>query len=122
MNDFGSYISLSTYKRDGSTVETPVWYAEMDGKLYVFTDGTSYKVKRLRRDDRIRVAACGAAGRVTGPWRDGRGRIVDDAELVARAYDALGTRYGWQMSLVNVLSRLGGRIGRREILELTLDG
>lgn len=112
------YISLETFKRDGTGVRTPVWFARLDGKLYVFTDGTSFKVKRLRRDARIRVAACNASGGIRGPWRDGRGRIVVDADLKARAYAALAAKYGWQMTAVNLASRLAGRIARRAILEL----
>ena len=50
--ELGSYINLRTFKRDGTGVDTPVWFAESDGKLYVFTEGDAYKVKRLRRDAR----------------------------------------------------------------------
>ena len=53
-----SYISLATFRRNGAAVETPVWFAILDGKLYVVTDGTSAKVKRVRATKRVRVAAC----------------------------------------------------------------
>ncbi len=115
------YLNLATFRRDGRSVETPVWFAEIDGRLYVFTDGTSYKVKRLRRDTRIKIAACTATGRVTGPWRIGQGRVVTEPDLVRRAYQALHAKYGWQMATVDLLSRLAGRIKRRLILELRLD-
>jgi len=118
---FGRYISLVTFRRDGSPVATPVWYAEIGERLYVFTDGTSYKVARLRRNERVRVAPCGAAGAVSGPWHDGSGRVASDAAVEARAYRALHAKYGWQMRLVDLGSRLAGRIGRRAILELELD-
>jgi PPOX class probable F420-dependent enzyme len=121
MQDFGSYISLATFKRDGAEVLTPVWYAPIGERLYVFTDGTSYKVKRLRRDPRIRVAACGAGGRIIGEWHAGTGRIVEDAELERDAYRALNAKYGWQMRLIDLMSWIGGRIGRRNILELRLE-
>jgi PPOX class probable F420-dependent enzyme len=116
------YLSLATFRRDGSAVETPVWFAPIDRRLYVFTDGTSYKVRRLRRDPRIKVAACTVGGRVTGSWQTGRGRIVSEPDLVGRAYGALHAKYGWQMAAVDLLSRLAGRIKRRLILELELDG
>jgi PPOX class probable F420-dependent enzyme len=112
------YINLETFKRDGTGVKTPVWFATLNGKLYVFTDGTSYKVKRLRRDARIRVAPCSVSGRIAGPWREGHGRIVTDERLEERTYAALAAKYGWQMTAVNLASRLAGRIGRRAILEL----
>ena len=120
--ELGSYISLATFRRDGKAVETPVWFAEHDRKLYVFTEGAAYKVKRLRRDARVKVARCGALGRVTGAWRAGRGRIIEDAPTEAAAYAALRAKYGWQMTLVDTLSRLSGRIDDRVILEISLDG
>ena len=120
--ELGSYISLVTFRRDGKAVETPVWFAERDRRLYVFTEGGSYKVKRLRRDARVKVARCGALGRVTGPWRAGHGRVVEDHPTEAAAYEALRAKYGWQMTLVDALSRLAGRIDDRAILEISLDG
>lgn len=113
-----TYVNLETFKRDGSGVRTPVWAAPLDGKLVVFTDGTSWKVKRLRRDPRVRVAPCGALGATEGPWFDGVGEIVSDPAREARAYDALRAKYGLQMRAVDFFSWLSGRIGHRAVLEL----
>ena len=118
--ELGSYINLRTFKRDGTGVDTPVWFAESDGKLYVFTEGAAFKVKRLRRDARAQVAACGVFGAVSGRWRDAHAAVVDDPIVVARAYRVLHAKYGWQMTLVDLLSRLSGRIHKRAMLEITL--
>ncbi len=114
----GPYLNLATFRRDGSPVETPVWFAELDGRLYVFTDGLSYKVRRLRRDPRVLLAPCTMTGRRRGPWQEGYGRIVTEPQLEERAYRELRRKYGWQMALVDFGSRLAGRIKRRVILEL----
>ncbi len=114
-----SYISLVTYRRDGTEVATPVWHVILEGRVYVFTEAASYKVKRLRRDSRARVAACGAFGRVHGRWLDANGRVVDDSGLTNRVYAGLAAKYGWQMRLVDILSAAAGRIGGRAILEIT---
>src|SRR5688572_17170273 len=119
--ELGSYINLRTFKRDGTGVDTPVWFAESDGKLYVFTEGDAYKVKRLRRDPRAQVASCGMFGGDVGRWRNAHARVIDDPSVVARAYRVLHAKYGWQMTLVDALSKLTGRIGNRAILEITLD-
>jgi uncharacterized protein len=50
------YLSLSTLRRSGAEVKTPVWFAALDGKLCVFTAGASGKVKRLRHSRRARIA------------------------------------------------------------------
>ena len=115
-----SYISLATFRRNGAAVETPVWFAILDGKLYVVTDGTSAKVKRMRATKRVRVAPCNVTGRVSGEWLDGTGRVVGDRKLVERAHAALTQKYGWQMWLLDAGSQLFGRIGRRAYLELSL--
>ena len=114
------YLSLVTYKRDGTGVETPVWFAELDKRHYVFTEGDSYKVKRLRRNADIKAAPCRMLGTVTGAWVAGRARIVtDDARLVARAESAFVAKYGWQIRLFDFFSKLGGKYPKRAWLELT---
>jgi PPOX class probable F420-dependent enzyme len=118
-SELGSYISLRTFKKDGTGVDTPVWFAENSGKLYVFTEAKSYKVKRLRRNARVQFASCGMFGSVTGTWHEGRARVVTGSKLVARAYRALHAKYGWQMWLTDQLSRWAGRIDKRSILEIT---
>jgi uncharacterized protein len=115
-----SYVSLATFRRSGVAVETPVWFCTLDGRLYVVTDGTSAKVKRLRATKKIRVAVCDVRGKVRGAWHDGSGRIVKDAALIERAHAGLHEKYGWQMWLLDTGSRLFGRYGRRAWLELEL--
>jgi uncharacterized protein len=114
-----SYINLATFRRNGKAVETPVWFAALNGKLYVVTDGTSAKVKRLRATQRVRLAPCNVWGGVTGDWVEGTGRIVAEHRLIGRAHAALKRKYGWQMWLLDTTSRLFGRIGRRAYLELS---
>ena len=116
------YISLVTYRRDGRAVATPVWHAERDGRLYVFTEAASGKVKRLRRNPSVRLARCDVRGGVRGDWWEGRACVVEDAETERKAYASLQTKYGWQMRLVDLGSRLAGRIDGRAVLEIEVDG
>ena len=113
-----SYISLVTFRRNGNPVETPVWFAERGSSLFVFSAGDAGKVKRLRNDSRVRIAACGVRGARKGPWIEATGRRVEDAETIRAAYDSLLRKYGWQMRLTDWLSRLTGRIDQRAVLEI----
>lgn len=113
-----TYVNLETFKRDGTGVKTPVWVAPLDGNMVIFTDGTSYKVKRVRRDGRARVAACDARGGSNGPWSDARCWVVEDPGREARAYEALRSKYGWQMRAIDFFSWLFGRYDRRVVLEV----
>ena len=71
------HISLTTFKRDGSTASTPVWVVSADGRrLLVWSGADTWKVKRIRRDSRVRVAACDARGNLRGEAVDGTARLL----------------------------------------------
>ena len=112
------YMTLSTFRRSGAEVTTPVWFAAAGGKLYVFTAGDSGKVKRLRHSPRARVAPSDARGRVQGAWRDATARLVTEPPSIERARAALRAKYGWQMWLTDLFSRIAGRIRRRAWIEI----
>ena len=112
------YITLETFRKTGVGVATPVWFALRDGRFYVFSEAKAGKVKRLRNDARARIAPCNVSGKLRGPWRDARARVVAEPDRVSAAYAALRAKYGWQMRLVDFGSWLTGRIGKRAIIEI----
>ena len=61
------YISLTTFRKTGVAVPTPVWFGEEDGKLYVMTRSDMGKTKRVRNNPQVKVAPCTIRGKVTGP-------------------------------------------------------
>ena len=113
VDDRYRYLSLSTYRASGAQVATPVWFTSVDGTLYVFTAGDSGKVKRLRRSPRARIAPCDARGTLHGAWLDATARLITDVAVIRRAQAALGKKYGWQKWVLDLGSRLTGRIRRR---------
>jgi len=115
------YVSLATYRRDGREVCTPVWLAEADGRYYLFSEGRAGKVKRIRANGRARMAACNYRGAVKSDWLDGHGRVVNEPEIIARAYASLRKKYGWQMGIGDFFSKLSGRYDKRMIIELAVD-
>lgn len=114
------YINLETFRKNGTGVQTPVWVAPLGEQLVIFTNGESYKVKRLKRDQKVRVAECGVRGGLKGPWHDGRGQVVDDEGLKSAAIDALHKKYGWQMKLADWGGRLAGTKKNWAVLAITL--
>jgi PPOX class probable F420-dependent enzyme len=60
------YVALTTYRRDGTPVTTPVWAAAEGESLYLFSNAKAGKVKRLRNSSRAAIAPCTATGKVTG--------------------------------------------------------
>jgi PPOX class probable F420-dependent enzyme len=117
------YLNLATFRRSGAEVKTPIWFAsdpQDPRRLWMYTNGKSGKVKRIRNSGRSRVAACNARGRVHGPWLDATSRIESDPQKVARSFDLLVQKYGWQARLLLVGARLGNTWKDRTILEVTL--
>jgi PPOX class probable F420-dependent enzyme len=95
------FIRVTTFKRDGTPVATPVWCAGDNGSLLVFTEANSGKVKRLRHDPRVSVAPCSARGKPLGPAVDGDAEIVDDTVRVEALLDR---KYGWVWAAYNLLT------------------
>ena len=79
------YVSLTTFRRDGTPVATPVWVARLGDELVVYTARSSGKVKRLRNNDRVLVAPCDMRGRATGDVVEGTARLQDDAHSTTSA-------------------------------------
>ena len=91
--DGRGYCVLLTYKRSGEPVPTPVWFGVADGKVYTRTEADSWKVKRIRRNGRVRVAPSTMRGRPLGPPFDGVARVLEAPEF-ERAERAVASNYG----------------------------
>jgi PPOX class probable F420-dependent enzyme len=120
------YVSLVTFKRDGSEVATPIWFApdaDDDALLWMYTNVTSWKIKRIRNQEgRARVAACDARGKLRGDYENATATVIDDASSpeFERAFATLIDRYGWQARAVLFFSRFGGRYPERCALAVRL--
>lgn len=119
------YVSLTTFRRDGTPVATPVWFAPLgDGRLAIVTDAEAGKRKRLRNDPRCTVAACDVRGNVHGPAIAARAEVVDEPAAMRPGLLALGARYGLQWRAFNLGRRLRRRPDHegRALLLVTLEG
>jgi len=96
------FISLTTFRKNGQAVATPVWFAQdmASGILYIETDGNSGKVKRIRHTLKVTIAPCTARGITTGDVTAGQARIVTDTAEIFRARGALHRKYGIQRQLL----------------------
>jgi PPOX class probable F420-dependent enzyme len=95
----GKYLSVTTFRRDGTGVATPVWFVPEDGRLLVETGADSYKVRRIRRDPAVTIAACTATGRLRGAPVPARAELLPDAE-VARVHRLIAERYRFSLLLI----------------------
>ncbi|GLZ47691.1 hypothetical protein Acsp06_38760 [Actinomycetospora sp. NBRC 106375] len=118
------FVSLTTYRRSGEEVATPVWVARDGDALVVITAAGSGKVKRVRRDPRVLARPCTRRG--TGaPTAQGRAEIVAEPAAQEGPRRALAAKYGLQFRLVDLMA-LAGKVtklvgrdpGERIILRL----
>ena len=109
------YALLSTRKKDGSFVDTPVWFAKQGKQVYMFSAGDAGKVKRLRNFSEIRLAPCTVSGKPLGDFVPATATLAD-AEQAREAHRKLVLKYGWQMRLLDVGARLSGRIRTRAFI------
>lgn len=116
------YVSLTTFRRSGVRVATPVWIAPAGDALVVTTQASTGKVKRLRHDPRVELAECDMRGRVRrgAPVVRGTAELVHDAALQAPLLDAIRRKYGWQYRAVTLVERVlaGEDRGDRVVLRI----
>jgi uncharacterized protein len=112
------YLNLETFKKDGTGVATPLWFAEKDGTIYVYTLADAWKVKRVRNNPRVRIAPCDIRGKLKGDWAEAQARIVKSNDEVQLAHQLLDKKYGWQKKIGNLLS--GFRNRQRTVIAITV--
>jgi PPOX class probable F420-dependent enzyme len=103
------YILLTTFRKDGRAVSTPVWAVRDDDTLAVWTVADSGKVKRIRRDGMVTVAPCDVRGRPLGEAVPGHAVLCGPQES-SRIRDLLKRKY----RLLGRLTLLGSRLRRGE--------
>ena len=113
------FVALTTFRRTGEPVSTPVWVAREGEALVVTTSAASGKVKRLRRDPRVELRPCSRSGKVPeGAEPVSAVAAVEPPSEVAT--DALKRKYGLQYRAISAVERLIARRGReRVILRIT---
>ena len=99
----GRYAMLRTYRRDGTGVDTPIWFA-FHADSFVFRTKIGPKTKRLTARPEVEVTACDYRGQIAARATTftGRATILSGTEA-ADANRALHRRYGWQWNIVPLI-------------------
>jgi uncharacterized protein len=104
-----SYVSLTTFKKAGTAVPTPVWVSSDGDLLYVWTQGDSGKVKRIRNNGHVLVAPSDSRGGLQGAAVEGAARVLDSPDDLARVAALHRAKYGLQFRMFD----LGAKLLRR---------
>lgn len=111
------YVLLTTFKRDGTPVSTPVWCTPLgDDEFGFWTSSGSGKAKRLAHTERVTVQPSNARGKVhegTEPV-DATARLVtgDELEQIRRG---IVDKYGFMTKVTKWLGTIGGIVKRNRI-------
>jgi uncharacterized protein len=98
-------ISLETYRKNGEPVRTPVWFLEENGILYVHTDDSTGKVKRIRRNPKVRVAPSHFRGKPKAEYVEARAELETGSETVEKYRSKIYKKYGVQGTFTRFLQR-----------------
>ncbi len=117
-------IALTTFRKTGQAVTTPVWFAESLGTIYVETHGDAGKLKRLRHTARVTLAPCTYSGKVTGSVSEGHARILTESEESTAASAALAKKYGCMRSFYHFVRnarRMLQRKAKVDVVYIAID-
>ena len=118
-----NYINLSTRKRDGSFVNTPVWFAQEGetNNYYVYSLNNVGKVKRIRNFPEVKVGICTYSGKRKGGWFYAIADLVDEPENIKTAYECLRKKYGIRFQVGDFFSWIKGTYHRRQIIRFSIN-
>ena len=119
------FVSLTTFKKDGAAVATPMWIGRDGDHLFVWTPADSWKVKRVKNNPRVVLAPCGRGGKVREGANpvDAVAEVITEPATVQRLAGVIRRKYGLVFSVVTFLERLLARKQKpRLILRIALSG
>jgi PPOX class probable F420-dependent enzyme len=112
------FMALETFKKNGDGVITPVWVCEINGKMYVWTDANSWKVKRIRNREDVRIASSDARGNPKSEWQSARAQVLENDEWIVRVKKAMIQKYGLQFRLISLSQWFSRHKSTRVALEI----
>jgi PPOX class probable F420-dependent enzyme len=112
------YMNLESYRKNGTPVATPVWFAEDGGVFFIYSLADAGKVKRIRNNPRVRIVPCDVRGKPKGTWVDASAKIAD-AATAAKGHQLLNQKYGLLKRVGDVFSKLRKR--ERAVITIQVD-
>ena len=107
--DKTNYINLETYRKNGISVITPVWFVIEGKNFFVITKSSTGKIKRLRNNPNIRISPCDFRGKVKGKWLNGLATLKTPDEY-PQIINLRNKKYGFRTKLVSLFTRGKGNV------------
>jgi uncharacterized protein len=115
------FANLTTLRKNGQEVTTPVWFAKLGDNVYVVTTQSTGKVKRLRNNPAAQLGPSDQRGKPLGPQVAVVGRLLSEGEY-APVLQALNAKYGLMKRVIDLMLKLRGLQAQRVYLEFKVAG
>jgi uncharacterized protein len=106
----GRYLSVTSFKRDGTGVATPVWFVSDGTRMFAITDLHSAKVRRIRHNPRVLIAPCRADGKLRSEPLTAHAEVLTGDADLERVQKLLLARYEITYRVIMLFYRLGRRL------------
>lgn len=100
------YLNLETRRKNGASVKTPVWFAQDDDALHIWTEADSGKAKRIRNFANVNIAPCRGDGALLGEWQPALATEDKSAQAVARVRGLFSKKYGVLFTLFALMGKM----------------
>ena len=100
------YINLESFRKNGTGVKTPVWFAQDGNTLRVWTQADAGKTKRIRRDGKVRIVPSTASGEPTGEWMDVRAVVLNAPAEIDRTKNLYNKKYGTMFNIISFFGKV----------------
>jgi uncharacterized protein len=114
------YLNLETFRKNGQGVKTPVWFAQEGEALYIWTERTSGKAKRIRNAAKVKIAPSKGDGTPTGEWIEASAHMDDSASALTHVSGLMVKKYGLAYRMFAMLGKL--RKSHYTALKVQFDG
>ena len=99
------YLNLETFRKNGQGVKTPVWFAQDGDALMVWTETSSGKAKRIRNNNKVRIAPSTANGEPLGEWSEAHAQADESAESVNHVSKLFKQKYGFMFTVFALMGK-----------------
>ena len=103
------YVNLETYKKDGTSIRTPVWFVIDNDLIYIITRDSTGKVKRLKNNQNVRIVPCSFKGESKNGWINGKAEKItgEEADKVIKLRKK---KYGISARLIGLFTSQKGNL------------
>jgi PPOX class probable F420-dependent enzyme len=100
------YLNIETFRKNGNGVKTPVWFVQDHEELFVWTESSSGKAKRMKNNGHVKIVPSKPDGTPVGEWVAATARVDDSDQAMKHVRALMGKKYGLMFDMFGLLGKL----------------